>query len=109
MDTHSVLMQWAEAGSLDDFLAARLGHVRRTGPPSQTDADVMPDTRSGRIRAFRAAKAGDVSATQLPRRKEGMWKAVHLLSPEEVYSLLQDIVDGLAFLVSVCPTILQPR
>jgi hypothetical protein len=34
------------------------------------------------------------------RRNATDWKAVHLLSAEEVQSLFKDVVEGLAFLVS---------
>jgi hypothetical protein len=93
-------MQWAEAGSLDDFLSARLGYSRSHGSVSQPDGDELPDTRSARIRAFRAAKAAHANQPDTPRRQEGTWKAVHLLGANEVNSLLRDVVDGLAFLVS---------
>jgi serine/threonine protein kinase len=92
---HSVLMQWAEAGSLDDFLAARLGHARAGGPASQPGTDDTPDTRSARIRAFRAAQTG----AQPVHSDERAWRAVHLLGADEIHSLLQDVVEGLAFLV----------
>jgi hypothetical protein len=94
---HSVLMQWAEAGSLDDFLAARLGHARAGGPASQPGTDDTPDTRSARIRAFRAAQTG---AQPVRTDDERAWRAVHLLGADEIHSLLQDVVEGLAFLVS---------
>lgn len=93
-------MQWAEAGSLDNFLSARLGYPGSIGSPSQTKADNL-ETRSARIRAFRATQAVPPGRNGQPtRKKEGAWRAVHLLSTEEVLSLLKDIVEGLAYLVS---------
>ena len=39
------------------------------------------------------------------RQKSPSWKAVHLMSAEEVRSLFGDIVEGLAFLVSAAGVI----
>jgi hypothetical protein len=99
----SVLMQWAEAGSLDDFIAARLGYSRSAsaGTPGagDVDADAGSETPSARIRAFRAARAG----AKAPGLRHGAsWKAVHLLGSEEIESLSRDVVEGLYFLVSMC-------
>lgn len=121
-------MQWAEGGSLDDFIDARLG--RRThafahpadagasapsspgGSPSPTP-EANPNSRSARIRAFRALHRAPPAERERLRRELGLaaesvpggrgqadWKAVHLLSAEEVKSLFEDVVSGLAFLVS---------
>ena len=118
-------MQWAEGGSLDDFIDVRLGrasplripHVH-PGPP--TPDEPMPHigsgtaySRSARIRAFRAMQRAPPEERERLRREMSFqmtasnyrpgtdWKAVHLLSAEEVKSLFQDVVEGLAFLVSV--------
>jgi hypothetical protein len=93
----SVLMQWAEAGSLDGFLSARLGHSRQQATTSQPD-EPKDDTRSARIRAFKAAKAGGDQGGRSQANSSG-WKTVHYLSPEEISSLMKDIVEGLSFLV----------
>jgi hypothetical protein len=99
---HSVLMQWADAGSLDDFIATRLGHARTVrgaaSNPGSNDAEPDPDSRSARIRAFRAAQAGEKPAGA---SRGAAWTAVHLLSPEEVEGLSRDVVEGLNFLVGV--------
>lgn len=126
-------MQWAEGGSLDDFIDVRLGrpthllHVQ-SGPstphavnsttafgPSATDSPSTPpsgDTmsRATRIRAFRAMQHASPEEKERIRERFGMgsgsgasqktnWKAVHLLSAEELKGLFSDIVYGLAFLV----------
>lgn len=126
-------MQWAEGGSLDDFIDARLGrrapthlshlHLATTtasGSPSGSAspgpaADTLPSpsaySRSARIRAFRALQRAPPGERERLRRELGLdgggksggpadWKAVHLLSAEEVRGLFGDIVSGIAFLVS---------
>ncbi|KAF7984448.1 hypothetical protein HWV62_14534 [Athelia sp. TMB] len=125
--TLHVLMQWAEGGSLDDFIDLRLGRPThlprppsrrksrsqspRSRSPTPTRAQPNPEnyeepdqhSRSARIRAFRAAKAGqrqkpELQSRRSSRRDRRNLKAVHLLSAEEVRSLFGDIVEGLAFL-----------
>lgn len=129
--TLHVLMQWAEGGSLDDFIDARLGrrapthlshlHLATTtasGSPSGSAspgpaADTLPSpsaySRSARIRAFRALQRAPPGERERLRRELGLdgggksggpadWKAVHLLSAEEVRGLFGDIVSGIAFL-----------
>ena len=121
-------MQWAEGGSLDDFIDARLGrrthpfvHPASAGPsaPSSPGASPSPtpevnlNSRSARIKAFRALQRAPPAERERLRRELGLaaesvpggraqadWKAVHLLSAEEVKSLFEDVVSGLAFLVS---------
>lgn len=128
-------MQWAEGGSLDDFIDARLGkptnlpHVHSSGPTtpraSSTSLDApSPDgistppsgdtmSRAARIRAFRAMQHASPEEKEKIRERYGMgpsggsgsmrktnWKAVHLLSAEEVKGLFADVAQGLAFLVS---------
>ena len=116
-------MQWAEGGSLDDFIEVRLGRrspvqIFPTSPSTPEDTLPQPNagqplSRSARIRAFRAMQraspeerekmkrelAGEVVGSST--RQTGDWKAVHLLSAEEVKSLFQDVVEGLSFLVSL--------
>ena len=126
----SVLMQWAEGGSLDDFIDVRLGkasytHIQHIHPTSsrkrshgesQEDLNAAqtstPYSRSARIRAFRAMqRAAPEERERLQRElaEQGLMmgrsvssdmKAIHLLSATEVKSLFQDVVEGLAFLVS---------
>ncbi|KAI0037215.1 kinase-like domain-containing protein, partial [Vararia minispora EC-137] len=100
--TLHVLMQWAEGGSLDDYIEMRLGHSSNGDAPSATDGPL--DTRSGRIRAFRALqRAAPEEKARLRTRlglseRERVRTAVHLFSAEEVLGLFRGIVDGLAFL-----------
>ena len=81
--------------------------------PDVDDYSGPPDihSRSARIRAFRAyQKASPEEKDRMKREvNEGSsvrgaaglpsWKAVHLLSAEEIKSLFSDVVEGLAFLV----------
>jgi len=99
--TLHILMQWAEGGSLDDYIDARLG--RPAHPPTQDD-DPSSDihSRSARIRAFRAMQRAAPSEKQALRAKLNnnghTWTAVHLLSAEEVLSIFGGIAAGLGFL-----------
>ena len=122
----SILMQWAEGGSLDDFIDVRLG--KATASPlyahpgssrsesrrsSRSDIHVeenpsVPLSRGARIRAFRAMQHASPEERERLRRElsgrgqsndQEQMKAVHLLSAEEVKSLFRDVVEGLAFLV----------
>jgi hypothetical protein len=94
----SVLMQWAECGSLDDLISTRLGHGAPLNVQSPNGGSSTEEiqSRSDRIRAFRSRKAEQGTNTPGPRRET---KAIHLLSGEELRSLFGDIVSGLAFLV----------
>ncbi|OCH93324.1 kinase-like protein [Obba rivulosa] len=127
--TLHVLMQWAEGGSLDDFIEARLGRqgpvhlphlnaaARATSvgadsasPSPQPDSEASPTppySRTARIRAFRAMQRASPAEKERLRRELGLsengrgpanWKAVHLLSAEEVKGLFGDVVAGIAFL-----------
>ncbi|KAH9940700.1 kinase-like protein [Amylocystis lapponica] len=104
--TLHILMQFAEGGSLDDFIDARLGRLPPATAPSAT-----PSSRTARIRAFRAYQRATPAERERLRREMGLgggpdggavgsadWKAVHLLSAEEVKGLFGDVVAGLAFL-----------
>ncbi|TDL15946.1 kinase-like protein [Rickenella mellea] len=101
-----VLMQWAEGGSLDDFIDSRLGHPNVHGPHEHADSgSIATDlntvrSRSDRIRAFRAARNLPKEERERKRgeRLRGCTTAVHLLSPEELKSLFEDVVAGLSFL-----------
>ncbi|GJE86683.1 serine/threonine protein kinase-like protein [Phanerochaete sordida] len=98
--TLHMLMQWAEGGSLDDFIDVRLGraspgriahlHPVSTPVPGASDgpAPSNPLSRSARIRAFRAMQ----KAT--PEERERLRQEMN----EEVKSLFMDVVEGLAFL-----------
>ncbi|KAF8914692.1 kinase-like domain-containing protein [Mucidula mucida] len=108
--TLHILMQWAEGGSLDDFIDVRLGrethaHISPSSPGANTDPDLL--SRSARIRAYKMyQRASPEEKERLRRRMDGgasskyrqTWTAVHLLSPEEAKSLFGDVVEGLAFL-----------
>lgn len=118
-------MQWAEGGSLDDLIDARLGRrtpafahpatasrpISPNGSPSPAP-EANPNSRSARIKAFRALHRAPpaererlrrelgLAVESVPGRSQADLKAVHLLSAEEVKSLFEDVVSGLAFLVS---------
>ncbi|KAH8083321.1 kinase-like protein [Cristinia sonorae] len=120
--TVDVLMQWAEGGSLDDFIDARLGRSANSPMPHFNSSPQSPDanlssstpfSRGARIRAFRAMQnAAPEDRARLRRELSmstaagqpqrdgggGNWLAVHLLSAEEVKALFNDVVAGLAFL-----------
>ncbi|KAJ7752461.1 kinase-like protein [Mycena maculata] len=123
--TLHVLMQWAEAGSLDDFIDVRLGrrsphiHIHPAGglndpslptTPGGDNTPTMPGpdqlSRSARIRAFREFQRAPPEQRERIRdemtrsRSDGAqtWTAVHLLSAQEVKSLFRDVVEGLTFL-----------
>ena len=111
-------MQWAEGGSLDDYIEVRLGRgspkLAQSTTPDDTDISDKPiESRSGRIRAFRAMqRAGPEEKERLRARLGAVnnsrggaapWKAVHLFSAEEVHGLFSGVVDGLAFLVRRAP------
>ena len=120
--------------SLDDFIDLRLGrktHLPHMPPPSSssshisennanstanlpnaaTQSETDVNSRSARIRAFRAFQRASPKEREkmrmdmnvnanANRQNRPSWKAVHLMSAEEVRSLFGDIVGGLAFLVS---------
>ena len=106
---NSVLMQWAEGGSLDDYIDARLGrptHVPHpTSHASAHEDESVSDvhSRSARIRAFRAmqrAAPSEASALRAKLNHNGhSWTAVHLLSAEEVLGIFGGVAAGLGFLV----------
>ncbi|CCM00802.1 uncharacterized protein FIBRA_02844 [Fibroporia radiculosa] len=125
--TLHVLMQWAEGGSLDEFIDARLGRSSAThfphihsssgtaspvgSPAAEVSPPHNPQSRTARIRAFRALQRAPPDERERLRRELGLTsdvggighkppdlKAVHLLSAEEVRSLFGDVVSGLAFL-----------
>jgi hypothetical protein len=103
-------MQWADSGSLDDFIAARHSVVPSSpipGGPGGGNEEIEHDTRSMRIRAFRAAQKAKLDSPPEPiyhQRNPREWAAVHLCSAEEVRSIMGDIIEGLAFLVSCLQT-----
>jgi hypothetical protein len=103
-------MQWAEGGSLDDYIDARLGRPTHLPQPtsfsaSAHDDESSPDihSRSARIRAFRAmqrAAPSEKSALRAKLSNNGhVWTAVHLLSAEEVLGIFGGVAAGLGFLV----------
>jgi hypothetical protein len=109
-------MQWAEGGSLDDYIDARLGrptHVLHpTSPHASADEDESLsdiNSRSARIRAFRAMQRASPSEKSSLRAKLNnnghAWTAVHLLSCEEVLGIFGGVAAGLGFLVRPLPSL----
>ncbi|KAH8984945.1 kinase-like protein [Lactarius akahatsu] len=107
--TLHVLMQWAEGGSLDDYIDARLGRPTHLPHPTSNDPSTDDDdatsemhSRSARIRAFRAmqrAAPSEKSALRAKLSNNGhSWTAVHLLSTEEVLGIFGGVAAGLGFL-----------
>lgn len=107
--TLHVLMQWAEGGSLDDYIDARLGRPTHLPHPTSNDASTDDDdatsevhSRSARIRAFRAMQHAAPSEKPALRAKFSnnghSWTAVHLLSAEEVIGIFGGVAAGLGFL-----------
>lgn len=96
-------MEWAECGSLDDLIDARQGKRAQSVDPFEPIDDENESgmqTRSSRIRAFKAAKQSPTgSQTGVASRRLQNTAAVHLLSSDEIRSYLGDIVAGLGFLV----------
>lgn len=115
-------MQWAEGGryvpsgyicfkavlinfvdSLDDFIDGRLGRSSKLPHLHPPSSQSPQSSRSARIRAFRTFQHAPPEERKRMRGREGgdSWKAIHLLSAEEVKSLFSDVVHGLGFLVSL--------
>ncbi|OCB90836.1 kinase-like protein [Sanghuangporus baumii] len=99
-----VLMQWAEGGSLDDFIDLRLGRPHspstHSGASQPSALDEAFRTRSERIRAFRAMRSQPEEERERRKveRARGVRTAVHLLSAEEAKALFTDVTAGLGFL-----------
>ncbi|KAI5116294.1 hypothetical protein M0805_002164 [Coniferiporia weirii] len=98
-----VLMQWAEGGSLDDFIEGRFGRThnpQQSGPSASSSGIDGFRSRSERIRAFRAARSQpeEEKNKRKAERTCGIRTAVHLLSAEEAKRLFTDVTSGLAFL-----------
>lgn len=89
--------------------------------PQQQHASSKPEdpqSRSARIKIFRAYQRAPLEEKERIKRemeenqgtgagrRRGEWKPVHLFSAEEVKSLFNDVVAGLAFLVN--PSLLGP-
>jgi hypothetical protein len=113
---YSVLMQWAEGGSLDDYIDARLGRPTHVPHPTSHHASAHEDeslsdihSRSARIRAFRAMQRASPSEKSSLRAKLNnnghAWTAVHLLSTEEVLGIFGGVAAGLGFLVGLSPSL----
>ncbi|KZT51202.1 kinase-like protein [Calocera cornea HHB12733] len=81
-----VLMQYADAGSLDTLLAMRQG-ITDDSPASSNSS--IPESHSGKIRNLKARRQREIQRGKM---------AVHLLSPDEIEKLFQDVVEGLNFL-----------
>ncbi|KAG9004176.1 putative serine/threonine-protein kinase iks1 [Tulasnella sp. 427] len=90
-----ILMQFAEGGSLDIWIAGRSTSSTLFNDPSHHE-ESNEDSKSARIRAFREQQKGQRSSPLPGMRREV--KAVHLLSGEELRSLFGDIATGLAYL-----------
>jgi len=91
--------------SLDDLIDSRKGIgsplLQRVGDTSASAAgDSGQQTRSSRIRAFRAQRSATADERNTQKQRQAKM-AVHMLSGEEIKSLFQDITAGLAFLVSI--------
>lgn len=93
-------MQWAEGGSLDDFIRIRLG-IPASPQPDGPDNDDESRSRSSRIRAFRAAHARPEvrRAQRNDHQRAERGRAIHFLNAMEVKSIFNDVVSGLGFLV----------
>ncbi|KAH7096145.1 kinase-like protein [Auriculariales sp. MPI-PUGE-AT-0066] len=83
VQTLHILMQWADGGSLDDLIDARIG-VLHGGSNSGRPGD---EDRAARIRAHRQRQ-----------KYHGDTRAVHYFGAGEVRSIFTDIVRGLGFL-----------
>ena len=104
-------MQWAEGGSLDDYIDARLGRSTHVPHPTSHHGSAHEDdsssdihSRSARIRAFRAmqrAAPSEASALRAKLNNNHAWTAVHLLSAEEVLGIFGGVAAGLGFLVGL--------
>jgi len=81
-----VLMQFADGGSLDTLLAARQG-ITNESPASSNST--IPESHSGKIRSLKARRERELQRGKTP---------VHLLSPDEIEKLFEDVVEGLNFL-----------
>ncbi|KZO98693.1 kinase-like protein [Calocera viscosa TUFC12733] len=81
-----VLMQFADAGSLDTLLALRQG-ITNDSPANSNSS--LPESHSGKIRSLKARRQREIQLGKMP---------VHLLSPDEIEKLFQDVVEGLNFL-----------
>jgi hypothetical protein len=105
---HSILMQFAEGGSLDDFIDGRLGkpaHNPLYSDNTPMDSEEDFRSRSDRIRTFKKKREmHSTERNELRKRRaergRGQTAAIHLFSAEEIKSLFGDIVCGLGFLVS---------
>ncbi|KAI9510196.1 kinase-like protein [Russula earlei] len=107
--TLHVLMQWAEGGSLHDYIDARLGRPTHQPHPTSNntsthDGEASSDiySRSARIRAFRAMQRASPDEKPTLRAKlnnnGNTWTAVHMLSAEELLGIFGGVAAGLGFL-----------
>jgi serine/threonine protein kinase len=104
-------MQWAEGGSLEEFISTRMGRALNSGRPGPypldlDDPDSQPSSgsedirsRSARIKAFRKRQQlSSQERKEHDRRKHKRATAVHLFSALEVKDIFSDVVNGLGFL-----------
>ncbi|KAJ9100943.1 hypothetical protein QFC19_005339 [Naganishia cerealis] len=111
--TLHVLMSYANAGNLDDFVKSRCSTAgdNLSIHPVQQDEEISPEEMKRRIRERRKSarsisEAGNKAefnnnlAKEQARRKRGDARAVMLLGTEEIASLFGDVVNGLHYLHS---------
>jgi hypothetical protein len=103
-----VLMMFATAGNLDTFLLSR-SYGSAPSRPDTLSASALADQdslgqlpKAERIKAFKKRRASGVG-----KREEN--RGILLLGFEEVCRLFGDVVEGLAFLVSLLERVLFER
>jgi len=101
-------MQWAEGGSLDDYIDARLGRPAHPPHHRSTQEDDPPlisiHSRSARIRAFRAMQRAAPSEKRALHAKlnnddGNTWTTMHPRNAEEVLGIFDGVAAGLGLLV----------
>lgn len=100
----SVLMSYANAGNLDDFIKSRCstsGGETLSLHPVNSDEDVSPEELKRRVRERRksARSASEAGISKAKGGKRVDARAVMLLGAGEIASLFGDVVNGLHFLV----------
>ncbi|KAJ9099286.1 hypothetical protein QFC21_004167 [Naganishia friedmannii] len=109
--TLHVLMSYANAGNLDDFIKSRCSTAGEdlSIHPVDEDEEITPEEMKRRIRERRKSarsmsEAGNTAefsnnlAAEQARRKKHDARAVMLLGTEEIASLFGDVVNGLHYL-----------
>lgn len=94
-------MMYATAGNLDTFIQARCSASPATAALN-TDGDSFAQlSKAERIKAYKRRRASLASDGGSAHAAAGEQRGVILLSKEEIGKLFGDVVDGLAYLVSV--------